>query len=70
MAKLDPYPSTLTDKEWSLLEASFPPRLLGRPPRYSSRLILNAILGMNGNIGYILTDHIGNTFFQGIMPHF
>jgi len=44
MAKLDPYPSTLTDKEWSFLQAAFPPRRLGRPPRYSSRLLLDAIL--------------------------
>ena len=45
MAKQEPYPSTLTDKEWRLIEPWLrPASKLGRPPRYSRRLMLDAIL--------------------------
>ena len=40
-----PYPSDLTDAEWKVLEPLIPglAQLLGRPPRYEKRAILNAI---------------------------
>lgn len=45
MAQQEPYPSDLTDKEWKILEKLLPPgSKLGRPPRYSKRAIVNAIL--------------------------
>lgn len=45
MAKQEPYPSTLTDNEWRLIEPWLrPASKLGRPPRYSRRLMLDAIL--------------------------
>lgn len=38
------YPSSLTDKEWRLIERWLPgPQLMGRPPRYHKRDILDAI---------------------------
>ena len=44
MAKQEPYPSTLTDKEWKLIAPWLPARSkLGRPPRYSRRAIVNAL---------------------------
>ena len=44
MAKQEPYPSTLTDKEWKLIDPWLPARSkLGRPPRYARRAILDAI---------------------------
>jgi transposase len=40
----EPYPSNLTDGEWNLIEPLTPkPGLLGRPPRYSKRAILDGI---------------------------
>jgi len=40
----EPYPSSLTDKEWELLKAYVPSRKkLRRPARYSYREILDAI---------------------------
>lgn len=44
MAKIEPYPSTLSDKEWRLIHALIPASKLGRPPRYHPRTMLNAIL--------------------------
>jgi len=44
MPTQEPYPSSLTDREWKLLEPLLPkPKLFGRPPRYRKREILNAI---------------------------
>ncbi len=40
----DPYPSSLTDTEWKLIEPMLPgPQKLGRPLRYQKRDVLNAI---------------------------
>ena len=40
----DPYPSSLTNREWKLLLPLLPePKHFGRPPRYRKRDILNAI---------------------------
>ena len=40
----EPYPSSLTHREWKLLEPLLPaPKLFGRPPRSAKRDILNAI---------------------------
>jgi len=40
----DNYPSDLTDKEWKILEPSIPgASVLGRPPKYTKREIVNAI---------------------------
>ena len=45
MAQQEPYPSDLTHKEWKIFEKLLPPgSKLGRPPPYSKRAILNAIL--------------------------
>ncbi len=47
MAKKEPYPSALTDQEWNLVRPWLPTgSKLGRPPRYSRRLILDAILDL------------------------
>jgi putative transposase len=44
-AKTEPYPSDLTPKEWRLVQPLLPKTgRLGRPPRYSQREMLNAIL--------------------------
>ncbi len=44
MPTQEPYPSSLSDAEWKLIEPLIPgPKLLGRPPRYSKRAILDAI---------------------------
>ena len=44
MPTQEPYPSSLTHREWKLLEPLLPePKLFGRPPRYPKRDILNAI---------------------------
>ena len=44
MPTQEPYPSSLTNREWKLLEPLLPePKLFGRPPRYPKRDILNAI---------------------------
>ena len=40
----EPYPSSLTHREWKLLEPLLPePRLFGRPPRYPKRAIFYAV---------------------------
>lgn len=40
----EPYPSDLTDSEWTLIEPLIPgPSRLGRPPRYTRREILDSI---------------------------
>ncbi len=40
----DNYPSDLTDKEWKILEPLIPgASVLGRPPKYTKREIVNAI---------------------------
>ena len=44
MAKIEPYPSTLNDKEWFLIRTLLPVYKLGRPPRCSARKMINAIL--------------------------
>lgn len=44
MPTQEPYPSSLTQAEWKLIEPLVPgPKLFGRPPRYSKRAILDAI---------------------------
>jgi transposase len=44
MPTQEPYPSSLTDAEWNLISPLIPgPKLLGRPPRYAKRAILDAI---------------------------
>ena len=44
MPSQEPYPSSLTDAEWKLIEPLIPgPKLFGRPPRHPKRDILNAI---------------------------
>ena len=43
----EPYPSSLTQAEWKLIEPLIPgPKLFGRPPCYSKRSILDAIFYM------------------------
>src|ERR1700722_9612709 len=44
MAKREPYPSTLSDKEWKLIRPLLPAGRLGRPARYSPRVMIDAIL--------------------------
>jgi len=45
MAKQQPYPSTLTEREWKVIEPWLRPvSKLGRPPRYGRRLMVDAIL--------------------------
>ena len=40
----EPYPSSLTNREWKLLEPLLPEaKLFGQPPRYPKRDILNSI---------------------------
>jgi transposase len=42
MQNRDPYPSSLTDAEWRMIEPLVPgPKLFGRPPRYKKRAILD-----------------------------
>jgi transposase len=44
MPTQEPYPSSLSDAEWKVIEPLIPgPKLLGRPPRYSKRAILDAL---------------------------
>jgi hypothetical protein len=44
MAKQEPYPSDLTEKEWQVLTKLIPrPQRRRRPPQYRKRDILNAI---------------------------
>jgi transposase len=44
MPTQEPYPSSLTDAEWKVIEPLVPgPKLFGRPPRYTKRAILDAI---------------------------
>jgi len=44
-AKEEPYPSSVTQQEWELVEPLLPKSgRLGRPPRYGRRVMLNAIL--------------------------
>jgi transposase len=53
------YPSSLTDAEWKLIAPLVPgPKLLGRPPRYSKRAILDAIFYVvRGGIAWRLLPH-------------
>jgi putative transposase len=45
-----PYPTDLTDAQWKLIEPYVPkPRPGGRPPKYSRREIVNAILYQTRN---------------------
>lgn len=45
MAKEEPYPSALTEKEWKIVRPLLPAASkLGRPPRYGRRLLLEALL--------------------------
>ena len=44
-AKQEPYPSSVTEKEWVMVQPLLPKTgKLGRPPRYSQREMLNVIL--------------------------
>ena len=44
-AKEEPYPSSLTQREWEIVRPLLPERgKLGRPPRYTRRELLDAIL--------------------------
>lgn len=45
MAKIEPYQRDLSEKEWNIVRKLLPESgKLGRPPRYSKRLVFNAIL--------------------------
>jgi len=45
MAKQEPYPSEFTEKEWKIVRPLLPPpSKMGRPPRYSRKQIVEAIL--------------------------
>ena len=59
MPTREPYPSSLTDAEWKLIEPLVPgPKLFGRPPRYSKRAILDAIFYVvRGGIAWRLLPH-------------
>lgn len=44
-AKEEPYPSDVTQKEWLIVKPLLPQSgKLGRPPRYSRRVMLNAMM--------------------------
>ncbi len=59
MPTKEPYPSSLTDKEWALIKPMLPgPQKLGRPPRYTQRSVLEGIL-------YIVRSGCG----WRMMPH-
>ena len=59
MPTKEPYPSSLTDKEWALIQPMLPGRhKLGRPPRYTQRSVIEAIL-------YIVRSGCG----WRMMPH-
>ena len=59
MPTKEPYPSSFTDKEWALIRPMLPgPHKLGRPPRYSQRHVVEAIL-------YIVRSGCG----WRMMPH-
>lgn len=50
MASRKPYPTDLTDAQWTRLESLVPaPKPGGRPPDYERREILNAILYLTRN---------------------
>jgi transposase len=55
----EPYPSSLTNAEWKLIEPLVPgPKLFGRPPRYTKRAILDAIFYIvRGGIAWRLLPH-------------
>ena len=58
----EPYPSDLTDAEWSVLQPLIPgPAKLGRPPRYEKRAILNAIF-------YVVRSGCSWRMLPGEMP--
>lgn len=59
MPTQEPYPSSLTDAEWKLIEPLVPgPKLFGRPPRYTKREILDAIFYVvRGGIAWRLLPH-------------
>jgi transposase len=59
MPSKEPYPSSFTDKEWALIRPLLPgPHKLGRPPRYTQRSVVEAIL-------YIVRSGCG----WRMMPH-
>ena len=44
-AKREPYPSSVTQKEWAMVKPLLPkPGRLGRPPRYGQREMVNTIV--------------------------
>ena len=59
MPNQEPYPSSLTEAEWKLIQPLIPgPKLFGRPPRYSKRAILDAIFYVvRGGIAWRLLPH-------------
>ena len=58
----EPYPSDLTDAEWTILQPLLPgPAQLGRPPRYEKRAILNAIF-------YVVRSGCSWRMLPGEMP--
>jgi putative transposase len=59
MPTQEPYPSSLTEAEWKLIEPLVPgPKLFGRPPRYTRRAILEAIFYVvRGGIAWRLLPH-------------
>ena len=59
MPTKEPYPSSFTNKEWAIIQPMLPGRhKLGRPPRYSQRSVIEAIL-------YIVRSGCG----WRMMPH-
>ena len=59
MPTKEPYPSNFTDKEWAIIKPMLPgPHKLGRPPRYTRRSVVEAIL-------YIVRSGCG----WRMMPH-
>ena len=59
MPDQEPYPSSLTEAEWILIQPLIPgPKLFGRPPRYTKRAILDAIFYVvRGGIAWRLLPH-------------
>jgi transposase len=59
MPTQEPYPSSLTEAEWKLIEPLVPgPKLLGRPPCYPKREILDAIFYVvRGGVAWRLLPH-------------
>jgi transposase len=59
MQAKEPYPSSLTNKEWAVLKPMLPgPHKLGRPPRYTQRSVIEGILYIvRGGGGWRMMPH-------------